>query len=78
LRTRGGGEAVKATPPPTCAGLRVYWERKGFLINVYSSPQKNKRHCSSKRKRTKKKRKKRYLSMNKFFSKLGKNYMLFG
>jgi hypothetical protein len=32
---RGGGEAAKATPPPTYAvlietGARVYWERKGL------------------------------------------------
>jgi hypothetical protein len=36
---KGGGEATKATLPPTCAvltkmGVRVYWERKelGFII----------------------------------------------
>jgi hypothetical protein len=32
---RGGREAAKTTPPPTCAvliemGARVYWERKGL------------------------------------------------
>jgi hypothetical protein len=32
-KRRGGGEATKATPPPTCAtlietGVRVYWEKK--------------------------------------------------
>jgi hypothetical protein len=37
---RGGGEAVKATPPPTCValtemGAMVYWERKG--LNVFIS-----------------------------------------
>jgi hypothetical protein len=32
-KRRGGGEATKATPPPSCAalteiGARVYWEKK--------------------------------------------------
>jgi hypothetical protein len=41
LRTRGGGEEAKATPPPTCAALietraRVYWERKGLGFKCHN------------------------------------------